>query len=928
MRFFRLPVRLPTARWAQGLLAGIGAAIAFSVAGALGWTQSLERQALDGLFGMRGPRYPHPKIIIIVADNESVSRANQWPLPRRVYAKVVRELHRNGARTVAIDALFPTLSERPAEDADFAVACREAGNVVQSMVFHLTGGLNSPLPVNLPAEQGGLDKRFQLSGKGHCLNAVWASAALLPLRQGARALGHINVFPESDGTLRRIPHLICYRGQMYPSLGLAAATTFLGLSPHDAMATESGLWLDKNMVPLDAHGEALVNWIGGNHSFPTFSINELLDGHVRRSAIEGSLVFVGITAAGAYEQRATPFSPNQPAIELQANAADDILSRRSLYECSLLCRYGLLLICALLGGLAATRLGWGSVFWFGALCLATWMVAFLSLRANLWLPYATPLGAGALAWTSMTLIRYRHEWEQNWRADESMSALARGSALLSSGTDLQQLRGVICETARTAVRAQEVHLIFEGEVQPQKPQKTAPTLVVPLPDHHTDKSSSPSSPNVPRGGVLTVQRKIGSPPFETRDIALLETIAEEASLVLANLQYYELLRGEIELADENLVQTNALMAEYSAKLTAAVEGIHTALIVTDSKGITVFCNTAGNEVLRDAVPPLSSDLATHLSEHKLTDMAALCAKVLKAAQAGLVLDNQKLHCETTRPKNDNIESSSPARAILSAQFTPLSGADGEFIGLMLAVADVTAQRDLDAMKTDFVSFVAHELRSPLTSILGYASLLQTSGDKLDNEQRKTMTDAIMRQGTRLNRLIGELLDISRIEAGKTLDLSYAPFDVATLCRNTLEGQRMAVVGRSGYNLDYIGPDQLIMDGDIDRLEQVLVNLLSNAIKYSPQGGNITLELTADAANITIRVQDNGMGMSREQVASLFQKYYRTPDARRMGIKGTGLGLYLVSQLIEGHGGTIEVRSVQGKGSTFIVTLPQSNSIRS
>ena len=923
MRRFRLPIRLPTARWAQGLIAGLGAALALSAIALLGWTQSLERQALDGLFGARGPRFPHPKIIIIVADNESVARASQWPLPRRVYAEVVRELHRNGARVVAIDALFPTLSERPAEDAEFATACRKAGNVVQSMAFHLTGRLNSPLPVTLPGEQGGLEERFELSGHGHCLDAVWVSAALLPLRNGAKAMGHITVFPEPDGTLRRVPHLICYRDKVYPSLGLAAATTFLGLSPHDVKATDLGLAMGSDSVPLDENGESLVNWIGGNNSFPTFSVNELLDGNVRRSAIEGSLVFVGVTAAGAYEQRATPFSPNQPAVEIQANAADDILSRRPLSECNVVYRGTLLIVCALLGGLAATRFGWGSAFWFGALCLATWLLALFSLRSDVWVPYATPLCAGALAWTVTTLTAYRYEWEENFRADASMNALARGGALLASGTDFQQLRRVICETARTAVRADEVHLICKSEVQPAT-DKDAPFLAVPLLHRDSGDStvSSPALPGVLRGSVLTVQRRAGSEPFKPRDAALLETIAEQASLALANLEYYELLRGEIELADENLVQANTLLAEQSAKLTAAVEGIHTALIVTDDKGLTVFRNTASAQILRDAVPPWGADLAAHLRKYQLSDMAERCEMVLTSARTGSPLPDTELNWETTWQGLVNAETSSALRMILAAQLTPLHGADGAFLGVMLAVTDVTAQRDLDSMKSDFVSFVAHELRSPLTSILGYSSLLQTAGDKLDKEQRETMTDAIMRQGTRLNRLISELLDISRIEAGRALDLRFSALDLAALCRQTLEEQRITIAGRSSYKIDFVGPEHLIIEGDTDRLEQVLINLLSNAVKYSPHGGAITLELEAQNDTAVIRVRDNGMGMSEEQAASLFQKYYRTPDARRLGIKGTGLGLYLVSQLVKTHGGTIDVESGLGQGTTFTVIVPQ------
>jgi signal transduction histidine kinase/CHASE2 domain-containing sensor protein len=890
--------------------------------------QGVERQALDGLFGARGPRFPHPKIIIVVVDNESVARANQWPLPRRVYAQAIRELKRNGARVIAIDALFPTLSERPQEDKELAAACREAGNVVQAMAFHTSGGLNSPLPVSLPGERGSLEKRFTVSGQGNHLNAVWVSAALLPLRKSSKALGHVTVFPEPDGTLRRVPHLIRYRDSIYPSLGLAAAASYAGLKPNDLRADKQGLLWPQTQdspawhMPLDRYGEAIVNWIGGNGSFPTFSMNELLDGRVRRSAIEGSLVFIGVTAAGAYEQRATPFSPNQPAVELQANAANDILLRRSLNESSAVYRFILLVVCAILGGLAATRLGWGSVLGFIGLCLVVWFHALFALHNNVWVPVATPLFAAAIAWIVTTASGYRQEWEENWRTDAAMAVLARGGALLSTGNDFEELRGVIGAIACKAVRAEQARLIFEGEEYDTLCDKNTPSLSVPLPHRTIEADNTRHLPGLHRGGILWARRATGSEPFKPRDAALLATIAEQASLALANLEYYELLRGEIELADENLVRINALLAEQGTKLTAAVEGIPTALIMSNENGDVIFCNSACTSVLRDAMPPLGVNLISHLRDCQLPEMAAICEKALSLEHKDQEVDSEHWRCESHRVITSE-NGAALSHVIFEAQLTPLRG-EGEFLGLMLSVADVTAQRDVDLMKSEFVSFVAHELRSPLTSILGYASLLQTSGDRIDKENRNNMTAAITRQGTRLNRLIGELLDISRIESGKALDLQIASLDLAALCREVVEEQSVALSGRKNYELLFDGPEHLVVQGDSDRLEQVLVNLISNAVKYSPDGGRIFVELEGKGHAVVMRIKDSGMGMTSEQVASLFQKYYRTPDARRRGIKGTGLGLYLVHQLIEAHEGTIEVQSAPMQGTTFTITLPQNN----
>jgi hypothetical protein len=345
------------------------------------------------------------------------------------------------------------------------------------------------------------------------------------------------------------------------------------LRPPQVLADAQGLRLPlpqgEQRVPLDAHGEALVNWVGGNQSFPTFSVTDLLDNVVPEQAIKGALVFVGVTAAGAYEQRATPFSPNQPAVELQANAADDILSQRSLREADPLTTWLLVLGFSVLAGLVASRRSWSGTVWFLVLAFLLWQGALTALRNDLHLPLATPLLAGFMAWIGAAALGYRQELEQNWRADVAVSALARGGALLSSGREWAQLRDVICDTGREALRAREVLLVFEGEVpdsangqdalalqhigaevtqsgarlrlpqaKAQNSERTSrpgrcisasigPILAVPLPQR-TDNPGPQSL--VPRHGVLIALRGPGGAAFTERDEMLLETLAEQAAL--------------------------------------------------------------------------------------------------------------------------------------------------------------------------------------------------------------------------------------------------------------------------------------------------------------------------------------------------------------------------------------------------------------
>jgi signal transduction histidine kinase len=405
-------------------------------------------------------------------------------------------------------------------------------------------------------------------------------------------------------------------------------------------------------------------------------------------------------------------------------------------------------------------------------------------------------------------------------------------------------------------------------------------------------------------------------PFGFRDAVLLEAIAKQAGLAFENLEYAELLRGRIELANRDLRDAYIVLAEQSAKFMAAVENIDDALIICDAVGNALFVNPGAAPTLREATPLLGHSVPDRLRRENLEAIAALfdCLHVI-----GPSLQPESARCEEVWRRFENDDDQD---RILSAQLTPLF-ADGErLIGAMLLVSDITAQRELDQMKTDFVSFVAHELRSPLSAILGYATLMEQYGDQTDLQTRNEMAAAITRQCHRLNRLIGDLLDISRIEAGHVLELRRERVELCGLTEKVLDAQRAALSNpHIELELD-CGEEPVTIWGDPDRLEQVLVNLVSNAVKYSPEGGRIVTSIADSANGVDIQVRDHGMGMTADQVDNLFQKFYRTPEARLRGIKGTGLGLFLVKNLIEAHRGTISVESTIGEGTTFSIHLPR------
>lgn len=236
---------------------------------------------------------------------------------------------------------------------------------------------------------------------------------------------------------------------------------------------------------------------------------------------------------------------------------------------------------------------------------------------------------------------------------------------------------------------------------------------------------------------------------------------------------------------------------------------------------------------------------------------------------------------------------------------------------------VLARKELERLKMDFYAMITHDLRSPAASIQSALELLLDESTGPLNSVQAELVKLAHQASHHLLELINDFLDYSQIEAGY-LRLDIGPVDIAEIVSEAVAyAEVLAQPRRQTISVD-IPSDLPKAQGDAQRLRQVLDNLLSNAIKYTPEGGRITVtvRLTQDA--FAISVQDTGIGIPPEELPNLFSKYHRARDARSRGIKGTGLGLLIVKEIVEAHGGRIEVQSEPGRGSTFTVFLPRSD----
>jgi len=251
--------------------------------------------------------------------------------------------------------------------------------------------------------------------------------------------------------------------------------------------------------------------------------------------------------------------------------------------------------------------------------------------------------------------------------------------------------------------------------------------------------------------------------------------------------------------------------------------------------------------------------------------------------------------------------------------------DREQRELEIAHNRVAQLQDLDQAKNALISNVNHELRTPLTSIIGYIELMQRDNPEAQSAQQRLYLEVLERNSYILLNLVESLLSLSKFDSGvgklpnKQVSLNEVLDSALFTLRPALE--------KADIQITYSAEIQLFIRGDIAQLNQLFINLIANAIKFSPQGSTVEVAISKDATNIPrarIAIKDQGIGMLSEDIPSIFNRFYRGANADADNYEGTGLGLAIVQQVINHHGGSIEVESAIGKGSTFTIYFPLSD----
>lgn len=372
-------------------------------------------------------------------------------------------------------------------------------------------------------------------------------------------------------------------------------------------------------------------------------------------------------------------------------------------------------------------------------------------------------------------------------------------------------------------------------------------------------------------GVVMIRRS-GQNPFAKNDLPFLETVSDLAAVALQNAHLFESERQ----------QRHLLQLEHQ-KLQATLASMADGVLVTRKDGKMV----TANRVARELLAPLTGPDPTHLwDQHRY---------LFEDGEAVLTSGRRQI-------------------AVVS---TPLT-VDGKIEGSVLVLRDETAKRELERMKSEFLSMVSHELKTPITTISAFLELLLSR--EFPTPRRHHFLTICQDECQRLHTLIDQLLHLTRLEAGG-FTLQTEPCQLSPLIRDVLPAYR-----ETSTLHEYIFHEPLsdpFLNLDAMLMTQAITNLISNATKYSPQGGRIDIGLELTSKDVILWVQDQGVGIDAEKIPFIFEKFYRVDNSLTRETGGTGLGLANVKYIAEAHGGRVWVQSELHKGSRFYLGLPRN-----
>ncbi len=411
-------------------------------------------------------------------------------------------------------------------------------------------------------------------------------------------------------------------------------------------------------------------------------------------------------------------------------------------------------------------------------------------------------------------------------------------------------------------------------------------------------------------GVLDVQaEELGR--FSQAEVHTLQNLAVQLSIALENAQLYQKLQQQAAHLEELVAERTVEIGQERERLKAIVESAGEGIVITALDGTIEYVNPAWERIVG---VPAAQAVGRQTAEVYSGSAFDQVEEMLAALHSGQVWQSE---AHLSRPDGSEYD----------ASFTvaPVANAHGELITLVSVVRDVTTLKELNRIREDFVANVSHELRTPIANLKLYHTLVRTGR----TDKREVYLDSLGEQIDRLERLVNDLLDLSRLDR-RVLPLTPEHFNLNDLVGDVVRTHLIRIGQRDLHLTVDLSPDVSDIYADRERIGQVLVNLLMNAVNYTPPGGHITVRTGRTSQDlgprVLLSVEDTGIGISAKELPFIFNRFFRAENARLAKVPGSGLGLSIVKEIVDLHGGKIEVTSTVGQGTTFTVSLPRGEGL--
>jgi signal transduction histidine kinase len=834
-------------------------------------------------------------IVIISIDDKSLAEYGRTPAEwsRTLFGDVAEIVADNGARVLAYDLIF---SESTPDDEAFAeslLAARQSD--ARTRIILSAAGVQ--VPTNILITEG-------------YPNGLHYSASLQPnavLQSVADYIGYVNVFPDVDSRIRRQPSIVEMDDQLSFSFNLAGffAQRRIPASAIEQIITadEVHLYLsDELALPVDERGLWLQNYFGTPYNssssgvFPVVSFYDVIEGDFDSNLFTDKIVLIGlIDSLGATDQYLVPSSANgalMAGVEIQANAIETLLSNTPLKSQSSVSQAIMISLLSIFSSLLFNKPRWYWKLLLLAVSLLLLYVGaffiFTSQRQMINLFYASlAIGLPALLTVGLEISREitsrrRSEFllqsvvsvsEQNMVVDNILPLIADDvQRLITNSSGFLWVYSPDNRSTpkeyrwRMPVADQSLSTVAQTAVKNQSLQNTGKQIAVPILWQGELR------------GMIAIQsdQQIGQ-----SQVTLIEDLAQRLAPTIDNIMLHRSLDQQNRLLD--LILRNS-----------------PASIVMVDHALSVLQSNDRFNLWLASDEDTSLDLITLFRKREIDDDTL--TQLQQNVEAG---------------QNFELELRDNQDHILRLSAVPLTGV-GHWVMILVDITDLV---QLNELKTQMIRMASHDLKNPLSRVLGYAELIATSGT-LDEMNTRFMNN-IMNGGDEINRIITDILDLEQLRSG-TIERKRASFKNLVreiVSRHEPDKDRK----QQTLTLDMLDAP-ITVDADYLRLGQAVSNLVSNAIKYTPENGEIKVRIwQPDASSVQLDIEDNGYGIAEKSQEKLFTEFYRVKSKSTRGISGTGLGLSLVKSVVEAHDGNVWVESVEGEGSTFYISLPVSKS---